>query len=114
MLGETVTVWRREQAGSDSMGEPVWSWVSEDVEGCLVRPRTGSDANDSMRPDGVNVSAVVAFPKTYDKRDNLANCKVAFRGMGLSDALHVSGYPIPTSPCPTSWDTLAEVGRADG
>lgn len=114
MLSETIKVWRKEQSSIDCMGEPVYIWNSEDVEDCIVRPLAGENLTDSTRPDGVVVTYSVAFPKTYDKRNNLRGCKVTFRGMEETQALYVAGSPDITYPCPTAWDTIAEVGRIDG
>lgn len=114
MLGETVTVWRREQTETDAMGEPIYSWTGETVEDCVIRPSSGADLKDALRPDGVRVTATVAFPKTYNNRDSLAYCRLTFRDMQFDEALYVSGHPTHIEPCPTKWDTLAEAGRVDG
>ena len=111
MLGEAVEVLRRTQSGTDIMGEPVYTWGAETVDNCLVRPLTGSDLNDAMRPDGVRVRYNVAFPKTYEGRATLRGCKVSLRGC---EPLFVVGEPDITNPCPTMWDVVAEVGRVDG
>lgn len=117
-LGETVAVLSRSQSGTDAMGEPVWEWTATEVQGCLVRPLSGSDITDSTRPDGVRVSYTIAFPKTYDG-PSLEHARVALvdRGMDATDAgaaLRVSGAPDVTRPCPTMWDMTASVGRVDG
>lgn len=102
------------------MGEPVWEWGHETVDGCLVRPLAGSDLEDAMRPDGVRVEYSVALPKAYtSSMAPLAHARVALvdRGMDPSDAeaaLRVSGSPDVTRPCPTKWDVIAEVGRVYG
>lgn len=114
MIGETIEVLRKTQKGTDSMGEPTYEWVSEQVQNCLVRPLQGADLTDALRPDGVRVSYVVAFPKSYTGRSTLRGCKVAFPARSNTEPLWVSGSPDITSPCPTEWDTTAEVGRVDG
>lgn len=114
MLGETVKVWRKEQASTDCMGEPVYTWTAEDVDDCIVRPLAGDNLTDATRPDGVVVSYSVAFPKTYKRRNSLRGCKVTFRDLTEKQALHVAGAPDITKPCPTAWDTIVEVGRVDG
>lgn len=122
MLGETVAVLTRTKAGTDEMGEPVYKWTAETVENVLVRPLSGSDLVDSLRPDGIQVSYSLAFPKAWTKGKQsgfLAHRRVALveRGMDATDsdsALLVSGSPDRTVPCPTAWDTVAEVGRSDG
>lgn len=122
MLGETVAVLTRRKTGEDDMGEPVYEWDSERVENVLVRPLSGSDLADSLRPDGVRVSYSLAFPKAWTSGKSpgfLTHRRVALvaRGMDERDAdaaLRVSGSPDRTTPCPTAWDTIAEVGRVDG
>ena len=122
MLGETVAVLTRRKTGEDEMGEPVYEWDSERVENVLVRPLSGSDLTDPLRPDGIRVSYSLAFPKAWTAGKApgfLAHRRVALvaRGMDERDAdaaLRVSGSPDRTVPCPTAWDTIAEVGRTDG
>lgn len=120
MMGERVAVLRRREVGRDSMGEPVWSWDSETVDGVLVRPSSPSDQIDALRPDGVAVEYTLAFPKSYTSgAEPLRHARVALvdRGMDPADheaALHLSGSPDVVRPCPTSWDMLAEAGRSYG
>lgn len=122
MLGETVAVLTRTKTGTDEMGEPVYEWTAETVDNVLVRPLSGSDLVDSLRPDGIQVSYSLAFPKAWTAGKLpgfLAHRRVALvaRGMDAKDAdsaLMVSGSPDRTVPCPTAWDTVAEVGRNDG
>ena len=122
MLGETVAVLTRRRTGEDEMGEPVYGWSAEQVENVLVRPLSGSDLTDPLRPDGIRVSYSLAFPKAWTAGKApgfLAHRRVALvaRGMDGNDAdaaLRVSGSPDRTVPCPTAWDTIAEVGRTDG
>jgi hypothetical protein len=122
MLGETVAVLTRRKTGEDEMGEPVYEWSAEQVENVLVRPLSGSDLADPLRPDGIRVSYSLAFPKAWTAGKApgfLAHRRVALvaRGMDGNDAdaaLRVSGSPDRTVPCPTAWDTTAEVGRTDG
>lgn len=114
MLGETVTVWRKSQTGTDCMGEPAFSWEAEEVCNCLVRPLSGGDLADALRPDGVRAAYEIAFPKDYEGRGDLRGCKVTFRDMDEGQALLISGSPGITRPCPTEWDTTAEAGRTDG
>ena len=113
--GETVTVWTRGADGEDEFGEPVEAWTPTVVDNVLVRPLTGADLADALRPDGVRVQYSLAFPKDYDGPD-LRHAKVALtaRGKGWDDALDVSGSPDALDPCPTRWNMLVEVGRTDG
>ena len=122
MQGQPVAVLTRRKTGEDEMGEPVYEWDSERVENVLVRPLSGSDLADSLRPDGIRVSYSLAFPKAWTAGKApgfLTHRRVALvaRGMDERDAdaaLRVSGSPDRTAPCPTAWDTTAEVGRTDG
>lgn len=119
-MGERVAVLRRRETGRDEMGEPVWSWDSETVDGVLVSPASTSDQADALRPDGVAVEYTLAFPKSYTSRaGSMRHARVALvdRGMDPRDheaALVVSGSPDVTRPCPTRWDMLAEAGRSYG
>ena len=127
-LTQTVRVWTRAKVGTDPMGEPDYAWSFVDVPGVLVRPGAAADVDDSgavggLRPDGVRVGFTLAFPKGYSG-PALRHARVTLLhpayGMDLSQsdgwrtALAVSGDPQPTIPCPTRWDTIAEVGRTDG
>lgn len=120
MLGERVAVLRRRMAGRDDMGEPVWEWSADTVDGCLVRPLPGSDVDEAERPDGVVAEYSVALPKSYTATmAPLRHARVALvdRGMDPADAeaaLRVSGSPDVTRPCPTLWDVVLECGRAYG
>ena len=102
------------------MGEPVWGWVAETVDNCLVRPLAGTDIEEAARPDGVVAEYSVALPKAYTATmAPLRHARVALvdRGMDPADAegaLRVSGSPDVTRPCPTLWDVALECGRAYG
>lgn len=120
MIGRRVRVWRRSQSGEDDMGEPVWSWSHEDVDGVAVRPATAADlANGGIRPDGTQVAFYLAFPAAYSA--SLRRCRVSLTSAPWSmdgddpdSALVVVGDPQPTAPCPTPWNRIVEVARADG
>lgn len=117
MLGELVAVLNRRRVGEDSMGEPVYEWDKVSVDNVLVRPLTGSELSDSLRPDGVRVRYVLAFPKSY--RGALAHARVALvaRGMDGDDpdaALRVTGNTDKTPQSPITWDRNVEVGGVDG
>lgn len=121
MLGESVTIYRRTQAGADSMGEPLYVWSAETVDNCLVNVTSGSDQADEVRPDGIRSSCTVALPKAYTKGKPvgyLDHARVSLTGRGMADdaetALSVSGSPMRTSPCPTAWDTKLVCGRMEG
>ena len=120
MIGETVSVLRRSQAGVDEMGDPTFDWSAESVRNVLVRPLAGSDMSDRLHPSGVKVEYSLAFPKAYTAGcQPLRGARVALvdRGMDGSDAdkaLRIVGSPDVTRPCPTEWDMVAIAGRADG
>lgn len=116
-LGENVAVLTRRKIGEDTMGEPIYEWDYETVENVLVRPLSGSDLQDELRPDGIQLRYSLAFPKTFD--GSLAHARIALvdRGMdpsNFNDALRVSGDPDYVNPCPTPWNRLVDVGRVDG
>lgn len=117
-MGETVTVHFRAKVGTDAMGEPIYEQTHIQVDNVLVRPvdsLVNTDIADAERPDGIRVSYVLAFPKTYDG-PSLAHAKISLtaRGMGFEDALSVSGSPDILSPCPTAWNMTVNAGRVDG
>lgn len=123
MFGHTVRVLRRRVTGHDTMGEPLYQWDGEDVSNVLVRPLEGAqpagDVVSDLRPDGVRVKFRLAFPKGYT--GSLRHARVAITDAPWSQApddpekaLVVSGDPQPEDPCPTQWDRLVEVGRANG
>ncbi len=122
MLGEEIAVLRRAESGEDDMGEAVYKWVSETVEGCLVKPSGGSDAAQDGRPEAVGAAFSVALPKAYTEDKPLgyfdhAHVALVSRGMDAEDpdaAFRVLGAPMRTSPCPTAWDTVLTCGRTDG
>lgn len=127
-LTQSVRIWTREQVGTDPMGEPMYAWAHNDVDGVLVRPAEPADVGQrdsaqGLRPDGIRVRFVLALPKGY-AGPPLRHARVTLLepryGMDLSEtegwrtALAVSGDPAPTTPCPTQWNMTAEVGRTDG
>lgn len=117
MLGELVAVLHRRKVGEDGMGEPVYEWDKVSVDNVLVRPLAGSELVDALRPDGVRVSYVLAFPKSY--AGDLTHARVALvaRGMDGDDpdaALRVTGNTDKTRQSPVAWDRNVEVGRVDG
>lgn len=65
MRGETVTVIRRVQTGVDEGNNPVYETKEEPVGNVLVGQPNGENADDSNRPDGIRIDAVLYFPRTY-------------------------------------------------
>ena len=116
MIGETVEIYERSQSGTDSHGNPTYSWkLAKTVGGCLVHTATTTDIQDAQRPDGSTIQYRIAFPSSYDG-PQLRGCRVALvgRGMSADDALDVIGEPDVESMAPTAWNMLVDVGRADG
>lgn len=117
MLGELVAVLHRRKVGEDSMGESVYEWDKVDVDNVLVRPLTGSELSDALRPDGVRVRYALAFPKSYEGDLSHARVALVARGMDGDDpdaALRVTGNTDKTPQSPIAWDRNVEVGRVDG
>lgn len=118
-LGERIAVLRRSKAGVDEMGDPVYEWTSETVEGALVRPVQPSEVDDSKRPDGWTASWSIALPKEYTAScAPLAHSRVALVGRGMPEdpdvALRTVGSPSRTIPCPTRWDVILEAVEIHG
>lgn len=133
-MGETIAVLTRSEVGTDSMGEPVYAWSSELVDGALVRSLDGassvtygsglftSGVQLPAKPDGTTVQYRISFPREWTQkhvRGYLANARVALveRGMDADDwrnALRVVGAPDRTPESPLIWDMDVEVGRVDG
>lgn len=119
---DMVRVWNRFVERTDPMGEGEYGWSYTDVRGVAVKNGAGADmqrgdAASDLRPDGVRVLYTLAFPKGHGLTLRHARVTLLDRGMdpdSWEDALVVSGDPRPQRPCPTRWDTIAEVGRTDG
>ncbi len=117
MLGETVAVLSRRKIGEDELGEPVYEWESQRVDGVLVRPVSRDDPDEPERPDGIRVQYSLAFPKSY-QGPSLEHARIALVDRGMEedpeDALLVSGKPDVLRLCPTKWNMIAKVGRVYG
>lgn len=123
MIGEEIALLRRVEGEADAMGEPTLAWSSERVAGCLVNPgsASGSEAADSLRPDGAKASVTVALPKSYTAGKPFgyydgARVSLVSRGMAedAEGALRVIGLPMRTIPCPTAWDVLLTCRMEEG
>lgn len=116
MKGERVEIFRREQVSTDSMGEPEYEWLHEQISNVLVCPVRVADVSNGERPDGIEIKYRLAFPKTF--KGSLRHARIALidRSMELDPdvALHVIGDPDIVFPCPTPWNRLVDVGRRDG
>lgn len=121
MLGEKVVVLTRKESGKDNLDEPIYAWDEHEVEGVLVRPLSGreaqSDPSDEGGMDGIRIQYSLAFPKAYSG-PSLESARIALVDRGMStkpeDALLVSGKPDIVRPCPTKWNMKVSVGRIYG
>ena len=110
------------------MGELVTSWEAEEVEGCLVKPLSGSSAAEEGRPGAVRLAARVALPKAYtagkpSRYFEGARVALTSRGMDPADAgaaFAVVGCPMRTEPFWRSVDLTGnqtiemEMAKANG
>lgn len=109
--GETVVVYRREQTGVDPGNNPIYDWAETTVEDVLVAPGPRADVDDSNRPDGVEVSWNLHFPKTWT--DSLRGAEVSVRGGPRSPVVgDPQGYTVPNTP--GRWNRPVELERVDG
>ena len=107
--GEPVTV-IREQVTYDDLGEPTYGEPErEQISNVLVQPGSTADL-DATRPNGVEVSFTLHFPKTYTKP--LKGCRIEVRG----NAYEVIGDPqsYTEANTPGGWNLPVEVKRVDG
>lgn len=111
MIGETVTVYRREQTGEDDRGDPIFEDVAQTVDNVLVAPGPLADMPDSVRPTGTLIAWNLHFPKTFS--GNLRGALVSVRGL---DPAEVVGDPHPYTleNTPTDWWLPVELRRAEG
>ena len=105
-----VTVWRREQKGTDDYNAPVYGeWEPEEVPGVL--PTVGGSQDlEASRPEGVTVSMTFHFPKGYGK--SLRGCLIEHGG----GRYRVIGDPQPIikENVPGPWNLSAECEACDG
>lgn len=109
----TVTVLRPIRSGVDELGAPITQrWEVETVAGALISSPTTEDLG-ADRPEGVRVSVVVHFPKTYDKP--LMGCVLQLPAPWPA-AVRVVGDPAPYDPdlTPGQWNRAAECVAVDG
>lgn len=86
--GETVTVRRATQTGTDRYGNPVLSWTDTPVPGCAVAPGTSLEPPEIGR-SAVITGLVVYFPAGTDIR--------------ASDRLVVRGREVAVDGDPADW-----------
>ena len=107
MNGETVYVAVRSQSGADRFGNPVDSWAEPiAVEHVLVGRATEAE-RQIARPDGIEVTATLTFPRTCDL--DLRGAKVTVGNREL----FVVGEPAH-EPSPLYWDMTVNAGVYDG
>lgn len=112
MHGETVNVtWRVPTGEVDGGNSPIYESESESVDDVLVKPGTGSNATDSIRPGGVTVTLTLAFPRIWEYR-SLKGALVTVRGHDY----RVIGDPLPVDGGmkPTRWNLLVELTDTEG
>jgi hypothetical protein len=111
MRGETVTVIRRVQTGVDEGNNPVYETKEEPVGNVLVGQPNCENADDSNRPDGIRIDAVLYFPRTYTGGP-LRGQTVIVR----DSKYRVTGdpFPIDGGMTPTDWNMTVPVTRSDG
>lgn len=111
MIGESVTVSRFVESGTDAHADPVGSWESETVDDVLVAPGPRTDIDDSHRPAGTVVAFNVHMPRSYT--GDLRGARLTIRG---EPGLRVVGDPraYTLANTPTRWATPVEVERGDG
>jgi len=112
MIGETVVVIRRVEAGRDPANEPIYETTRTPVDDVLVAPGPRTDIRDGIRPDGVDIVYSLHFPKTFS--EDLRGCFIEVRDE--STPYRVRGSPRPYTPenTPTRWHLPVEVERSDG
>lgn len=110
MVGETVAVLIREQAGVDAFNDPIWAERRVEVADVLVAPGDSEDVISSVRPDGNAVRYTLYFPKTFDL--DIEEQRVEVRG----EVLDVVGSPdhFDAGNCPTRWWMTAKVAGTHG
>lgn len=109
--GETVVVHRREQTGVDPGNNPIYESTETEVEDVIVAPGPRSDVEESTRPDGIEVSWTLHFPKSWT--DSLRGAEISVRGGPRSP---VVGDPRPytNANTPGRWNRPVELERVDG
>ena len=110
MIGETVTVYLRRDAGKDEFNGPIWETVSQRVENVLIAPGDGLDNKSSARPESTKVRYTLYFPKTFDKSVECLQIEVRGR---LLDVVGVPDH-YDSINCPTQWWMVVQVGDIHG
>ena len=110
--GETVTVNRPYENGTDRFNNVVYGMTGESVTDVLIAPGS-TDLLDASRPEGVQVSYSLHFPKTYT--ESLEGCSVTLPAPWYG-TYKVIGDPKPYMDVntPTRWNRPVEVEAAHG
>ncbi len=76
--GMTVTLWNKTQTGENDFGEPIYSWVSKEVEDVLVSSPNSDEIADTLNLTGRKIEYVLGIPKGNE--DEWENQIVEFFG----------------------------------
>ena len=76
--GITVTLWNKEQIGTDPLGMPLYEETPVEIENVLVAPSSSDEVLDSTNMYGKKAVYTLAIPKT-DNHD-WTDKKVSFFG----------------------------------
>ena len=94
----------------DKWRNPIDEETTTEIEGVLVNVGRTSDLFIE-RPNGDLVAYTIALPKDVDI--SLRGAKVSIHG--VAGSFNVIGNPQPQiANCPTRWNMVAELERADG
>ena len=109
LTGEAVTVTLKKLVSYDEMKEPVYEHETVEVGNVLIQKSGTADLSEK-RPHGDRKTAVLHFPKTFNRC--LKNAEVSFWG----SSWRVIGDPLWYMPqnTPTAWNYPVEVERVRG
>lgn len=113
MKGETITLIRLVETGRDQGNNPILKEVPETVDDVLVGPPSGSDADDTNRPNGVSVDLTLCFPRTYTG-GSLRGCLIRIRGETTPYKVVGDPMPLDGGMTPTRWNMSVPVSRSEG
>ena len=105
--GITVTLYTKEQTGTDGFNRPVYREISETVENVLIGEPTTEEITDVLELTGKRLAYVLAVPK--GDTHVWTNRKVSFWGQSFS----VIGEPTQgiEENIPLSWNKKIRVER---
>lgn len=107
--GDSVTVLRPVQDGTDSLGCPIFD-AEEEAVGCVLFTPGATADLDASRPEGARVDATFHFPAGYGQR--LKGCSIRYRGR----VFRVIGDPVPymEENCPGPYGLAVETEEVHG